>query len=165
MLRPAASRLQAQQPHRQRGTVWHGCRPRACAAVRSRRPTVACKASWIPDLDLDDIISVGAVAGSCLAILGTAALAIRTAPPPGAPPKRVDEDEGSQYGVMAVVSLIPLVNWTVCTHVMQACACKHFLVHLLAPLKLSAVLCHAKCLRLPTYGLRWCWFPEAANTA
>ncbi len=75
---------------------------------RSRR-AVRCMASFLPD-DLEDILQVGTVVASSLAILGTAALAYRS--PRRPPPSPADDDSG-QFGVMTVVSCIPLFNWTV----------------------------------------------------
>lgn len=71
-----------------------------------------------------DLLFGATVLTSCVAILETSALALRSSEGQRSP----DDDQGVSFGAMSVVSLIPLVNWTV-----SACRERHKLNALRIP--------------------------------
>lgn len=91
-----------------RGVVrsWSSC------SRRSRGLAVVPRASFLPDA-VEDVLQTGTLIASGLAILGTAALAIRTPPLSKDTQRQLQDENGFEYGVMGTVSCIPLVNWTV----------------------------------------------------
>lgn len=118
---PAAARAAARLPRGQR-------RP-----LLLRRPV---RAAGLPE-GVDSVLTTGTLVASGLAILGSAALSLRAPPPrqqlpPGEADsgssssgsqlqrqqqqQREEEEEeglGTEYGIMGIISCIPLVNWTV----------------------------------------------------
>jgi hypothetical protein len=78
---------------------------------RGRR-NLACHASWDWLDSAEDFLEVATVTSSCLAIVTTAALAVRGPPPNATRQRQIAEEEGSAYAVMGFVSCIPLFSWT-----------------------------------------------------
>jgi len=80
-------------------------------AVKSRTRRLAA----FPE-GIDSLLTSGTLITSSLCVLGSAALAVRDGGPP--PEIQTEDTDGLnvEYGIMGVVSCIPLVNWTVRRH-------------------------------------------------
>jgi hypothetical protein len=117
LLRPSHTRLPFQSDHRNSPKLVKQPQPRqeSLRFVQRQHKQQSWTATAALPEGLDSWITTGTLAASGLCVLGSAALAVR------APPQREDADsQNTEYGIMGVISCIPLVNWTVRTEVVTS---------------------------------------------